>query len=249
LLLGFRLDRIYIKEELMCDCTFDCPGISTCEIGTWTKPDLMTACKEAMVAILALGNWAFRHPRSTREMINAILDSEKIVHHPKKIDYLYGFAHAMEELGFVRLGKFLDSTIWHPYEPADGDRLPGMDEDDSSKVPIVVRQNGSLPVSKPQGIQRVLEFMVFMNAGILNLRHMRTSAVAAMLFPDSDEQVLRNWLIQALDECLYRVGYSPSFDEGIDVADPFGDAEWFCDGDPRDALHFNLWAGEVVKAD
>ncbi len=149
----------------------------------------------------------------------------------------------MKELGFKASGDTPKSSLWNPSDRDIDEALPGNSVANHQTNSAVVSQKGLLPAVKPKGVQRVLEFLVYMNAESLNRHCMRTSEIAAMLFPDVDKQVMEGWVIRALDECLYRIGYSPVYDDGTDEADPLSDPEWFCDGDPKDALFFNLWKG------
>ena len=232
-------------QQQLCDSTNHCIGRQFCELGTWVQPQRDIALLQARQALLNLGEWLPTGPHSAHEILAAIFESIQFADDPSKIDLLWCFFDALPDLG---------------YKPGKGqgfDRIWSINESDLQiEAPrnwhiwntephgIPVKLKGVNSASKPPQFGRIMELMVFVNYPWLRYGYNKTSDVIKMLFPGASKIAIASWLTQEMDDTLFRVGYSPVSSNEDDKAGVFDDPEWFCDGDPKDALQHNLWHGE-----
>jgi hypothetical protein len=200
---------------------------------------------EAMGLISGFEAWLRERPCTTHEIVAALFKFYPFARNPEKVDLFFVFSKMMNESGFKASGRTLRSAIWHPMGKLGEGNASGPSTCNPSYQPVAVRQWGTLPVCQPKGFQRLLEFMVFINEELTYPGYFRTVEIAKLLFPDADQQVMDTWLIKAIHDCMYRIGFTPvgtriGEDERCGV---FDDPEWFCDGDPKETLWFNLWEG------
>ena len=233
-----------MNDAHLCDCTVHCPGRQHCEIGTWVEPDPIHALALANEALQDLGEWLYAEPHTTREIVAAIFRSTPFAENPSKIDLFSEFFRSLEGLGFQSTNGVDSSAIWS----RNSNELDG---EGSRKSPSEINPHGDyliwmgnrLPFEMPFGFQRVLEFLVLMNYKFPMTGDHRTSEIAEAFFPGVTKEILDAWLIEALDDCLYRVGYAPGTPDGDDKAGVFDDPAWSCDGDAHNFLKHNLWRG------
>ena len=234
-----------IKDQQLCDCTVDCSGRQSCELGTWVRPDDEKAQLEAREALINLGIWLYDEPRTTREIVVALFESISFADDPNELDLFVGFSQSIEGLGYRSTDGIALYGIWYRDNIALANKklsLASLKEHPSGK-PIKLK-NVVCPCM-PSNFSRVIEFMAVLNSEWLASGCFHTSQIAEMFFPGASQEAIDSWLTEALDNSLFRIGYSPVSPEGDD-AGVFDDPIWFCDGDSRTSLKHNLWRGEVV---
>jgi len=234
-----------MTKTQLCECTINCPGRQHCEIGTWVQPDPAAALAQALTGLQPLKDWLHIEPHTTKEIVAAIFGSTPFSEDPCKVDLFSAFSRALEALGFQSVGGNAPDSTWRQIgdDPSAKESIKGPAITTLGEIAICMV---SLPLSQmPFGFQRVLEFMVLMNADWLIQGGRKTSEITKAFFPAASAEVLDSWLIQALDDCLYRIGYSPIGTAEPGEAGVNDDPQWFCDGDSRDFLKHNLWRGEA----
>jgi len=230
----------------LCECTIECPGRQFCEIGTWTRPDRSTASSNALDALQSLGPWLHAGPHTSREISSAILNSIPFGDLPDRVDMLFELSSALTMLGYKSTGDPLVEAIWTRIgcDP----HLDNSSADATGKAsigkPLCLRIIES--ANAPKNFQRVLEFMALLNSPFLQGMSLQTSEIMAMFFPDASSEAVDTWLLQALDDCLFRIGYTPYVNDRESNASVSDNPYWFCDGDPNDSLKHNLWRGEAI---
>lgn len=231
-----------------CNCTLECIGRQPCEIGSWVAPEREPSLAQARDAIRSLGSWLPSAPRTMHEITAAIFRSICFEEAAKQVDLFWALPDALRELGFEPGKDHGIETLWS---------MKGSDlHDESSRLSVPWQKPTYTPVclggtgtaTKPKQFDRVIEFMAAFNLPFLISALHRTSEIARMWFPAASQEVLNSWLIPAMGESLYRIGYTPIRGSGGDNAEVVDDPEWFCDGDPKDALRHNLWNGAELGA-
>jgi len=238
-----------MNDTQHCDCTIICPGRQHCEIGTWVQPDPAAALAQALTAFQPLIDWLHSESHTTKEIVAAIFKSTPFAEDPCKIDLFSAFSRALEALGFQSEGGNAPDSTWRRI----GDDPSGKESIKASASitlgEIAIRMVSLPPTQMPFGFQRVLEFMALMNADWLIKGGWKTSEIAEGFFPAASAKVMESWLIQALDGCLFRIGFSPIGKEESGEAGVNDDPQWFCDGDSWEFLKHNLWCGEAIASE
>jgi hypothetical protein len=237
-----------MNNDKTCNCTIECIGMHLCEIGTWVQPDKAMALSCAENALMLLGDWLFQEPRSTTEVVAEIFKHTSFVDDPCKIDLFIGFWEAMCTLGLEPSSQDILKAVWTPWQHSIDNCRKNEGDSHEPKVMPVVSQPGVSVSSKPRNFQRVLEFMVALSAEMLINRDLKTSKIADLMFPRASEEALDGWLIHAIDDCLCRIGFTPESSTEEDKTGIFDDPYWWCDGDPKEMLHFNLWCGDDTRS-
>lgn len=227
----------------LCDCTHECIGRHLCEIGTWMKPEPLMVQEQAREALTGLGDWLYSEPRMTTEIVSAIFSHFQFEESPRAVDLFADFYNALLVHGFTPSSDDILKAVWVPPCCADFQSREEAQESSKNVHPTLIRLLSVAPLCKPANFQRVLEFMVAINSEFLLGKDLRTSEIADMMFPGASKEVLDAWLTQAIDDCLCRVGFTPEGRLGDDKAGVFDDPYWWCDGDPKEMLRFNLWSG------
>lgn len=236
-----------MNNEQICNCTAECQGMHLCEIGTWVQPDKAYAQNCAEKALVRLGDWMLQTPRSTREVVAEIFRQTSFVDDPGKIDLFIGFWDAMCALGLEPSSPNILEAVWTSSQFRSDDSRQDEGNSHELKLIPVYSQSGISTISKPRNFQRVLEFMVMLSDETLQNFRLKTSEIADLMFPGASKEALDSWLIQAIDDCLYRIGFTPESSTEEDKTGVFDDPCWWCDGDPMEMLHFNLWHGHVTQ--
>lgn len=235
-----------MSEKQLCECTITCLGRHACELGTWVMPSVEAVKDRTKDALQYLGECFWEEAHTQREIVAALFESIPLIDDPGGIDLFASFYEAMSELGFSSSHNPSHNPIWFKDEIALSNKrlfMALLDEDPYGE-PILLKNVTC--TSKPKNFDRVLEFMAVLNFHWIGGKYSSTSEIAKLFFPGIGGKVLESWMTEAIDNTLYRIGYSPCSNNGRDKAGVYDDPVWFCDGDERYVLCHNLWRGEEI---